>query len=169
MAQMSKRRRISFGEDEPLVQVIRRTAKRPINKRLVAARMTGLTSLQMSTTLRTFTFPGTVTGIRWSISFSNVTINTETPYFWAIIIVKDGKTQSVMATSDAADFYDPEEECLVFGTLVLTPTGDPVTVNGSTKTMRKMNGGDQLMLIAIGKFALETANLDGIVQFFIKT
>lgn len=87
--------------------------------------------------------------------------------FWALILVKDGNIVSTMSTSDAASFYEPEQNVLAFGVSDIGVL-DQVTWNDKTKTMRKVMAGDQVQLIAISDSAANT-RLKGVVQFFCKT
>lgn len=77
-----------------------------------------------------------------------------------------------MSVADATTFYAPEQDVLTYGIAEIQGSiigGDSgVKWNGSTKTMRKLMGGDSINLVVNGA----TANIKpfaGIVQFFCKT
>ncbi len=73
-----------------------------------------------------------------------------------------------MAISDAAAFYEPEQNCLVYGTSFIDNNTAHTHAAGSTKTMRKMMGGDELIFIAKGT-ATNTSAMISVIQFFCKT
>lgn len=140
---------------------------RPIDKNLKVIHKSPITDSQVSTTLVTSTYPCTITGIRWNLSASNHSAASVHNVFWALILVKDGNIVSTMSTSDAASFYEPEQNVLAFGVSDIGVL-DQVTWNDKTKTMRKVMAGDQVQLIAISDSAANT-RLKGVVQFFCKT
>lgn len=152
-------------------RVMQVSAKRPIDKALINVTQT-VTSSQTSTTLTTATFPCTLTGLRWSCSLSgNATAGTAV--YWAIIRLQDGLAASTLATSDGSDLYTPEQEVLAFGVAQLADsdggTGSATyNFDGSTKTMRKLMGGDSIRLITLSTTAAGAA-LRGTVQFFCKS
>lgn len=141
---------------------------RPTDKGLVASAHS-LTTAQKSTTLITATFPCTFTGLRWELSAVNTTAGADV-VFWAIVLVKDGNAAGTMGSSDAAPFYNPEQNVLAFGQtrLGLPANGEGnAQWSGSTKTMRKLMGGDKVLLIVNN--ATATVSFNGVVQFFCKT
>ncbi len=75
-----------------------------------------------------------------------------------------------MATSDGASLYEPEQDVLASGMSYVGQADGLSVVNdsGSTKTMRKLMGGDKLEIVILGTHATSTG-LKGIVQFFCKT
>ncbi len=159
---MSKRRKVGVTNF--------RTA-RPIDKQLKAIKQT-VAATQLSSLLLTVTFPCTITGLRWELSVRNDHAAVDS-IFWALVIVRDGNIASAIGVSDAADFYAPETDVLAFGNIQLAPnnatTGDSThTWNGSTKTMRKMMGGDTLQLLVDGS-AAASKEFGGVVQFFCKS
>lgn len=144
--------------------------KRPIDKALIAISKS-VTDTQSETVLATATFPCTVTGLRWSIGSSNGYVTGANPLYWAIVLVKDGESAQNIAVSDASSFYQPEQNVLVWGCSHhgQKTDGYPVLVNdqGSSKTMRKLMGGDKLVLVLLSGAA--TISVRGCVQFFCKT
>lgn len=165
---MSKKRKLS----ETQAVVIQSRQVRPIDKELKYVNQT-CTNSQTSSTLKTTTFPCTVVGLRWSLSFvTNLTTGSPT-INWALVVVRDGLSASTLAISDAADFYTPEQQCLAFGVAHLADidgtTGPRIQrFEGSTKTMRKLKQGDVMQLICLGDTA-STGTLKGVVQFFCKS
>lgn len=148
------------------VRVIR--PRRNIDKILKVVKKTGFTT-QTGTVLATATFPCTITGLRWNLAFSGEATNLSI-HHWAIIIVRDGNAANTIATSDAADFYQPEQNVLAFGVGMmagLSAAAGPFTIPyiGSTKTMRKLLLGDRIDFIVV---ANQATNLNGIVQMFCK-
>ncbi len=159
---MSKRRRTTTGF------VVPRT-KRPIDKNLVTVGFTGITGTQQNTTIFTATFPCTITGIRWSMdAFADAGTATGLNA-WCIQVVKDGLAAQTMALSTGADFLTPEVNVVAFGAgLTQGDQGSSKNYDGTTKTMRKMMGGDLLVFSAIGQ-ATNTTRMFGVIQFFCKT
>lgn len=156
------------GSNGPFV--VQRSAKRPIDKALVVVNQS-TTGTQQKTDLLTTTFPCTVTGLRWSLTaFGSAT--GEQLLYWAVVIIRDGLSASTIATSDGASLYDPEQNVLAFGVVRLADRdagAGPICANfeGSTKSMRKMMGGDKLSFISITDG--NTINVDGCVQYFCKS
>ena len=151
-------------------RVVQVSAKRPIDKNLISITQ-GLSTTQQETVLLTVTFPSTIVGLRWSLSFHGAAASA-TNYNWAIVVVRDGLSASTMSMSDAGDFYTPEQDVLAFGNGRCTDldlgAGPGNRVHeGATKTMRKMKGGDQLIFITDAS-AIQGQCI-GIVQFFRKS
>lgn len=139
--------------------------KRPIDKSLVALNGAAGTS-QTSTTLIQATFPCTVTGLRWDLSFTNSSASLGHTFEWAIVVVRDGRDAEAMGTSDGAKFYAPEQDVLTYGNGRLWKS-DRVYL-GSTKSMRKLMGGDALMFI-VRAGSTSVVDYRGTVQLFCKT
>ncbi len=84
------------------------------------------------------------------------------------MVVRDGVAVDTLAISDAAAFFEPEQNCLVFGNGTVDNNVESVQFEGTTKTMRKMMGGDTLVFIHLGT-ATNTSGSRGVIQFFCKT
>ncbi len=144
-------------------------SRRNLDKKLIVAAQSPTTA-KATTVLFTSTFPCTITGLRWSISALGNTSAAQFLY-WAVIQLKDGGTLSNIAFSDGADFYTPEQEVLAFGSMAIGQTDvagtTGVTTMGSTKTMRKYMGGDQLIFVSVGDTAT-AVSVRAVVQFFCK-
>ncbi len=146
--------------------------KRPIDKQLIVVNQTATTSMT-STTLKTTTFPCTLTGLRWDFAANASAVAGTNLLHWAIVIVKDGYTANSFTTTDAADFYTPEQNVLTFGVL---RGGDADAGlgetqfhwKGDTKTMRKLMTGDTVQFLSLSANT-SGFSVDGIVQFFCKT
>ncbi len=147
--------------------------KRPIDKQIINVDQSSVGTSQVQTDLFTATFPCTITGIRWELSNANL-LTTGTPrYQWAIVLLRDGETASVMSSSNASSFYQPEQNVLSWSSGLVRDTdigGGPTIKydSGSTKTMRKLMGGDKIIFIAIAS-AASSLLISGSVQFFCKT
>ena len=147
-------------------------AKRPITKHLVSIDETPSTT-QSSESMFTATFPCTIVGLRWALTASGNVSGVDVSLAWAIIRVPDGYTAKALLLSTGSDFYSPEREVMAFGRAHI---GDIATAGmvsskewiGSTRTSRKLQTGDALLLIAVTDNASSIA-LDGVVQFFAKT
>jgi len=159
---MSKRRRTGGN--------VIRAARRPIDKSLKVTSLT-VAGTQVSTELQpAMTFPGTLTGLRWSLSLYNNAGTGDTQIVWAIVVVPQGTTASTLSIANSATLYSPEQNVLTFGYAgSLTSVGAQNNMfEGSTKTMRKLKVGDTMVIIAIAE-ATNTWNMNGCVQFFLKT
>ncbi len=140
---------------------------RPIDKNLKAINKALATS-QLTTNLFTATFPCTITGLRWDLDIQSTDVALK-EVSWAMVIVKDGDTVSTMTLGDGSTFYSPEQNCLAFGTADLaasSESGNNRAWSGSTKTMRKLMGGDELKFIIDSSAG--TCSVLGVVQFFCK-
>jgi len=154
----------------PQVAVRHHTPKRPVDKLLVCISLPTLVASQQAVTLVTATFPCTIVGLRWDLKFITGAGTGPGSFAAAIVIVRDGNSASTLSIGNAATLYQPEQDVLFFarGLNALLASGDHSHYNGTTKTMRKMMGGDKLQLIAFGEATNSTA-LEGCVQFFCKT
>lgn len=159
---MSKRRRTTNT----------RKAKRPIDKDLKMV-LKDVSTAQQEQVLKTITFPGTLTGLRWSIAIDNgqSASGTNNRVQWAIIHNAQGCTTSAMSNTTGSTMYSPEQNVLAFGVCNLTDAGTGTTAHvfeGATKTQRKLKAGDQVSFIALGT-QTSTNGIVGCIQFFIKT
>ncbi len=143
-------------------------AKRPIDKQLIGVAKTAVNATQVTTVLKTTTFPCTIVGVRWSLTAFQDAGTAPGNGLWAIVIVRDGNNIANLTAADGADFYTPEQDVLGFGVLVFDDNVKPWSGEGHTKTMRKMMGGDQLVFLVRGE-ATNTFNFEGVVQFFCKS
>lgn len=150
-----------------------RRAKRPIDKKLTNVVVNNLVAAKQDVTLYdSATFPGTITGLRWSLSAvrSGGTDATYGAFKWAIVVVPAGTTISTISMTGAGSMYDPEQMVLAFGcgTSWDNEGVNPIMFEGSTKSMRKLKAGDKLVFTAFGT-ATERHDISGTVQFFYKT
>ena len=138
--------------------------KRPVDKVLVNIVKGSLDGTQAATTLLTATFPCTVTGLRWDLSFITDSGSAPGQYAACIIIVRDGITASALALGDGSTLYAPEQDVMSYfsGVNQQTDIGSGAHYVGSTKTMRKMMGGDKLIFIAKGQ-ATNTTTIAGTI------
>ncbi len=143
---------------------------RSIDKKVVTVLKPAQDGTQSSTTLVTATFPCTIVGLRWDLTFASGAGTGNASFGWAIVLNKDGLTEDTLATSDRATYYNPEENLIVYGRGTNCPFdkgGSTTRYDGSTKSMRKLQGGDKLMFITIGE-ATNTTEVQGAIQFFCK-
>ncbi len=145
-----------------------RRPKRPIDKSLVAITKDNVGATDVTTTLFTTTFPCTIVGLRWDMAFVQAGGTGSAVVHWCICVNRDGVTVPTLAVSDAAAFFEPEQNCLVYGVSFIDNNTVTEHATGSTKTMRKMMGGDTLVFIMKGT-ATETSSCRGVIQFFCKT
>jgi len=144
--------------------------KRPIDKNLLFIGKTNSAG-QQTTDLVTATYPCTITGLRWDLkTIGGAGGNAGVQ--WAIVLVKDGNSANNIAVSDGSTFYEPEQNVLAFGNMYVMDsdagTGNATDEDkGSTKTMRKLMGGDKLVFVTRASAA--NGEINGIVQFFCKS
>lgn len=123
--------------------------------------------------MNTTTFPATVVGLRWSLSFSTNVTTADVRCYWAIVVIHDGLSAQTISTSDGSDFYTPEQDVLAFGVIDTTDYDNPAgpvaqNIEGSTKAMRKLKAGDKLSFITLNSIANGTL-VRGAIQFFLKS
>lgn len=164
---MSKRARTSSTNT--------RRAKRPVDKQMPNVTQTGIVAANSATVLYAAAqFPGTITGLRWDLSFVRTTNATvKSSLRWVIVVIPQSTTASTLSMTDGAAIYAPEQNVLAYGVvnaMNITAAGVtiPIQQMGSTKAMRKLKAGDALQFIAFGT-ATEAWAVDGTVQFFYKT
>ena len=165
MSRPLKRRRVS--------------ASRPISKTLLFFSDT-ITAVDKVQTLLTASFPCTVTGLRWSLdSTAHVTPNQQiiSHYLtWAIVLVKEGNDVNMLPNGNeqvVSTFYNPEQNVLASGNMIL-PVNSANSMKpwrGQTKTMRKLQAGDRLIIVySTGtNDDLDNAEFGGSIQFFCKS
>ncbi len=147
-------------------------SRRPTDKELKYVLQTA-TNSNVTTTLKTTTFPCTIVGLRWDLQFL-IAIATANPIVnWIIVVVHDGNSANTISQSNASDMYTPEKDVMAFGTVALMQNDSvlgPGTmhIQGQTKTMRKMAQGDQLQFVTIANTA-SSVTVSGVIQFFCKT
>ncbi len=146
---------------------------RPIDKRLVSLNQQ-VGSTQVNLTLFTATFPGTLTGLRWSMSHhvDQAVAASDTCLYWCIYVLREGFNTQTISIGNNSPTMTPEENVMAFGVYagsILTAVGwvGSESDRGSTKSMRKLQGGDRLMFAAVT--VGEAIDECGIIQFFLRT
>lgn len=167
---MSKRRRTGSQGGRPAFTSM--STVRPIDKKLVSVNKVPIGTTQEATDLISATFPCTVTGLRWQFSGVNL-LASEVILDWAIILNKEGLSTNTLTISDGGDFYTPEQNVLAWGRQTLAKNDLPnglssFNVTGQTKTMRKLQKGD-VLIVAVKANTAAAVNFTGIVQFFCKS
>lgn len=163
-----KRRRV----DRPTVFVA--SQKRPIDKSIVFFNHANAADATQNQTpiAGPATFPCTITGLRWNIDVETDSL-TEVFMIWAIVILREGVAADTISFSGGASIYQPEQNVLAWGYCNLPPTtssGGPEVrhFEGTTKTMRKLMMGDQIVVITKPS-AVHTGNVGGVIQSFCKS
>ncbi len=151
-----------------IIQQSRRTGRRPVDKLIIVVNKDTIAGSQVQTILTTATFPCTVVGLRWQITAAQDGGTTACIGEWAIIILRDGQTAGTLVLSDQGTMFQPEQDVLTWGMWNIDNNTQTKMMEGDTKTMRKLLGGDRLVFIAIG-VATQTTKIQGIIQFFCKT
>ena len=157
---MSKRRRGSF----------RRQTKRPIDKQIITINRIGGPN-EVDLLMIVQAGARTLTGLRWALSFTSNSQQSQPMYWWAIVVVKDGDTPNDIDIGELASLYQPEQHVMAWGTgrlIELNNAAGPKIIKdeGHTKVMRKMMDGDQLVLLTTTNVAAGTL-VNGAVQFFL--
>ena len=152
---MSKRARYSYSKPK--------RAPFLLQKLISVIHAVGTT--QDNTSLFTFTDPGTIKGLRWSIAVESVNTGLMA---WAIVIVRDGNAANTLVITDGAEFYTPEQDVLAYGTVTTSSASNNKVIMGNTKTMRRCYAGDHLQFISIGDVATQ-ANLLAVIRFYENT
>ncbi len=143
-------------------------AKRAIDKQIICVSHGAVDGTQQNTAIFTATFPGTITGIRWDLTFDQAAGTGLALSVWAIVLLKDGQALDTLSLTNGAEVYQPEQNCLVWGYQNIKNQLWGQHASGSTKTMRKVMIGDNLAFLIRGQ-ATNTTTVLGAVQFFIKT
>lgn len=160
----AKRPRPAYIQSIPRIPRPTEKVLRNISKSALAA------ATQVTTTLFTCTYPGTMTGLRWHLSFCDVTASLAIPIQWALVVVKEGNSVTNLSQSDAGTLYNPEGNVLAFGNFLLASGNQSTDFIGNTKAMRKLMGGDTVvMVIRNSDGANQVDEIRGTVQFFLKT
>lgn len=158
---MSKRQRTA----QPAV----RRSRRPIDKKLTNVVLANVVASQQGVDLyAAASFPGTITGLRWSLTYTAGTMTGYGHLRWAIVVVPQNTTASTLSVGNGSSMYDPEQMVLAFGSFGSSVTGDSWGQEGQTKSMRKLKAGDKLQFIVFGT-ASQPITVSGTVQFFYKT
>ncbi len=147
--------------------VTTRAAKRPIDKVMTIVNQAGVDSTDVTTTITTCTYPCTITGLRWGLSFNQFGGSATCHYVWAIIYLREGETIDGLSFADGLTFYKPESSVLVWGYGAMRNLQTTNYAEGTTKTMRKMQLGDSVQFIMRG-ITTEESEVRGCVQLFLK-
>lgn len=153
--------------------------KRPIDKKLLSftATLVGAGGLS-SSVLYLATFPGTITGIRWDLLYQSALSTQTTPGFgpFLITIIRDGVTAPAVSYgtfATPANLMVPEQNCLVAGNWYAGSysSGECGQYQGTTKTQRKLMGGDTIQFHTYNVGVLTTGDVQirAIFQFFVKS
>jgi len=86
---------------------------------------------------------------------------------WAIVLVKDGNSAGTLTISDGSTLYNPEQNCIAWGVGYAVPQQEALRFEGQTKSMRKLMGGDRIILIRKCN-VVDDIDAYGCVQFFSK-
>lgn len=154
-------------------QYLRRTPAN-LDKKLVNVQLVGITNTQSTTVLSIATFPCTIIGLRWEGAYLLLEDGGFTQFAWAIIVLREGIAPNNLSLGNGTTLYEPEQDVLVYGRSLLhidAAAAEHTTypLSGSTKTMRKLQGGDQLVFIVRADNSTYTFNISMAVQFFCKT
>lgn len=159
---MSKRARSGRGP-----RIVVHGGKRNVDKQIIGVSQTVSAASNSNTLLWLATTQLTIVGVRWNFAMNN-TAAASNPFTWMIVHVREGNTANNISTSNTNTMYAPEQDVIAWGVAMPVETSieTDIMISGSTKTMRKLQAGDQLRWIA--KAAVDTIFVQGGVQFFTK-
>jgi len=142
--------------------------KRPIDKTIVVINQVGVGTTDQSTQITLATYPQTMVGLRWDLSFemNNGTLTADA--VWAIIYLREGETLDNLTFGDQAAFYQPESSVLVYGYAAIFNFTETKHIAGTTKAMRKMQVGDTIQFIIKCESSVEKMTCKGAIQLFAK-
>lgn len=144
--------------------------KRPIDKKLKSISITGAAD-QINTNIHTATFPGTLVGFRWSLTVHNTDAVFQQEGKWALFIAREGVPVDAISFGNNTTTMEPEANVVVIEDWYTTDMPDGQSVmqfSGSTKAMRKIQCGDNLVFCCKGESSADW-EVRGTIQFFIKT
>lgn len=150
--------------------------KRPIDKQIVCGQASVGGTLTTGVQLYPSggggaTFPGTIAGIRWKVECFGVSAGCHVR--WCLIKLREGMNANTVSTAvGPAALYTPEQDVICWGSVFQTGTGAySITPNeGQTKSMRKLQAGDRIILLMNDNVATLTAvDVMYCFQFFFKT
>lgn len=155
--------------------VVTASQKRPIDKRIIFFdHSSTAASAQLQTAIiPSATFPCTATGIRWEVIIDSADALNAPDILWAIVILREGVAADTLTFSGAAAIYTPEQNVLAWGysrAISNASSAGPELQrwDGTTKTMRKLMAGDQIVMISKPN-ATWTGVVRGVVQIFCKS
>lgn len=95
-------------------------------------------------------YPNTIAGLRWEVSLMNLSADDMThirEVFWFIAIYREGNVPQP-ATYTALGLVKPEANVITWGTGISGVGNErSLTWSGSTKSMRKMQTGDEIYFV----------------------
>lgn len=161
-------RTVRRGTRRAIVRQI--TPKRPIEKVLqnfASATTTGGAAVALFGGVTSF--PGTWSGFRWNV---NVLGTGADHIQWVICKVRDGLApnninQYTITPATVNTMQAPEVDVIAWGALSCTAAMPNMMQEGSTKSMRKMNKGDQIMFLYRSLAGASQITLN--IQAFYKT
>lgn len=149
------------------------TSKRPIQKHIHVINMTLQQATQSENTILSTTFPCTLDGIRWFIRCRQISdAQVTSTIAWAIVVCRN--TEAPNTLQQSGELYVPQENVIAWGCFLLPTNGEHENYfiaqkcNGHTKTMRKLQTGDELIFIAYLTNELGDAIIYGAIQYFLK-
>lgn len=112
--------------------------------------------------------PGTITGLRWDLSFLGSAAEGTASYRWCIFKLKSGLSVPELSLDNGAAITPDLQSVIAFGSGQVRGGGEPQEEHGTTKSMRKLYNGDKLYFIAKSDGAINVT-VRGTVQFFYRT
>jgi len=161
-------------------RVVNIQSKRPIDKGLIMGHLDLTGAMQGSRIILPVggtgvSFPGTVTGIRWAISYFTNGATTQSVCNWIIVKCREGTTPNNINNGGAIqNLYIPESDVISWGQLNSNAQGAgtldmcPWVDSGTTKSMRKLQAGDALHFVAQDNITT-ASQVFFTIQFFYKT
>jgi len=106
-----------------------------------------------------------MTGLRWHL---HMTDQEDAIIHWVIVKVPEGDSAKTISVTSASSLYNPEQNVIAAGTLMSVSSAASWDT-GSTKAMRKLAAGDQLVFVYFVTVTTGTmGKLSGVIQYFLK-
>jgi len=143
---------------------------RPKDKQIFCFNQVILGVTQTNYVCYTISFPGTVAGLLWDFRCGFGTVTPQI-FYWCVQICRQNINIPVINTAgNGASFITPEQNVMAFGAMttgVVSAGNDHDMSQGRTKSMRKLMGGDRLILSVAGLAAGTNGSFLGMLQWFI--
>lgn len=137
---------------------------------LISSSPVGNNTMQFNLTT-TITMACTVAGIRWDFDVAGLTVQpaARTYYDWALVVLREGSAKVPLYgdQQQRQGIFTPQQNVIAWGNGIMNPIGqwnDHQTIEGQTKSMRKLQAGDNLFLYVQSS---QVMLLDGRVQYFV--
>lgn len=115
--------------------------------------------------------PGTITGLRWDIAVSAVggSAGDLQDYVWCIYVLRQSITSPTLSLDTASALTGNLRDVIAFGSGLTVQGQHAIEEHGNTKSMRKLQRGDQLIFSVKPRNGAPALRVRGSAQFFYRT